>query len=129
MRALALQLANQDDLDRVLWLEAKTAAGLGRLKEALRGYEQVRRALADHERAYDYALATLEEAALLAAQGRNAQVRALAVEALPAFVVRRIHREGLATLKIFVQATESERLTAELALQLVAALKRDRPAA
>jgi len=126
VRDQAVRLANQGDLESVLWLEAKTAAGLGRVDEALKAYEQVRRAFFDRQSAYNYALATLEEAALFASEGRTAKVKALAAEALPIFVVKRIHREGLATLRLFVQAAESEALTAETARRLIADLKKDR---
>ena len=47
-------------------------------------------------------VASLDLAALYAAQGRTAEVRRLAEEMLPVFTSRRIHREALAALIVFL---------------------------
>ena len=55
------------------------------------------------------------------------ELKRLAVEILPIFEARDVHREALATLVVFQRACEQERLTIQLATQLAAKLRRDQP--
>jgi hypothetical protein len=55
--------------------------------------------------AYDAALVSLHLATLLLEQGRNAEVRKLAEQMLWIFQDKKIHREALASLTIFCEAS------------------------
>src|SRR5262249_3077341 len=70
VRALALEQANDLDLLRVVWLEARVAAGEGRLEKAVASLQQVRRAFAELGLPYDAALAGLDLAVLWLEAGR-----------------------------------------------------------
>ena len=124
VRELAIGLRRELDLVRVLWLEGKVAAGLGSVPEAISAFEQVRRDFTAREMAYDCALATLELAVLHLEEGRTEEVRALVEEMVWIFGSQRIHREALAALDLFRQATERATVTAEIARRVVQFLYR-----
>jgi transcriptional regulator with XRE-family HTH domain len=124
VRALAERVGEELDLTRVVWLEAKIAAGLGRLIEARAAFEQVRRVFGERELTFDYALVSLELAVLLLEQSRTAEVRALAEEMLRIFRMQRIEREALAALQLFCDAARRETATVELARKMVRFLHR-----
>jgi transcriptional regulator with XRE-family HTH domain len=119
VRELAVALGKQLHLVRVVWLEAKVGAGLGRPKEARQAFEQVRRDFTAREMAYDAALVTLELSALLLEQGLATEARTLAEEMLWIFRAQGVHREALAALQVFYQAATDEAATAELARQVL----------
>lgn len=122
VRKLVKLLDEELDLTRVVWLEGRVAAGVGRTAEAVSALQQVRQVFKDRGLAYDYALASLEQAALLLEQGRAAEVRALAKEMLWIFRAQEVHREALAALRLFCEAAAKERATVELARRVVAYL-------
>jgi tetratricopeptide (TPR) repeat protein len=113
----AIVKAGERPLDqvRVIWLESKIAAGLGRRTEAVELLDQVRREFLVREIAYDTALATLELAVLYLEDGRNAEVRRIAAELAPIFAAQRVTRETLACVDLFCKAVQQETVTAELA--------------
>jgi hypothetical protein len=76
--------------------------------------------------AYDSALISLDLAILYANEGRTQELKQLAVEMMPIFESRDVHREALATLLMFQHAAEEERLTVQLAENLAASLRRER---
>ena len=114
-RQLALELGDDIDLIRLKWLEGRIAAGLGRPREARRLLEEARREFGARRMSYDVALALLEEAVLLLAEGRVAEVKELAEELTKVFESKGVHREALAALRLFRDAAEREAATAELA--------------
>jgi transcriptional regulator with XRE-family HTH domain/tetratricopeptide (TPR) repeat protein len=124
VRALAERLGEELDLTRVLWLEGKVAAGLGRAGEALSIFEQVRGVFRRHELAFDYGLVSLEMAVLFLEEGRIADVKNLAEEMLQIFRTQRIERETLAALRLFCDAARQETATVDLARRLVRFLHR-----
>ncbi len=124
VRALAERLGEELDLTRVVWLEAKVAAGLGRSPEARGAFEQVRRVFLRRELALTYALVTLELAVLFLEQGLTAEVKALAKEMLPIFRTQGVKRETLAALQLFCEAAQRESATLEHARRLVKFLHR-----
>jgi tetratricopeptide (TPR) repeat protein len=119
VRALAERLGRDLDLVRVVWLEGKIKAGLGRTDEAYSAFQQARRELIARELAYDCALVSLEITVLLLEQGRTVEVRALVSEMLWIFRAQGVHREALAALQIFCDAARQETATVELARRLV----------
>ena len=114
VRALARRLGNQLDALRVGWLEARVAAGLGRVAEAVAGFERVRAGFSRERIAYDAALVTLELAELYASLGRTSDVNLLARQSAPTFRQQGVHREARRALDLFRRAADEER--ASLAL-------------
>lgn len=111
---------------RLAWLEARIAAGLGRHEEAERKLHELRSAFVEQRLGYDTSIVTLDLAALYLEQGRTAEVRRLAEEALPVLLAQDIHREAMAALIAFQQATEIERATPRMVQQVAAYLYRAR---
>lgn len=124
VRGLVKLLDEELDLTRVVWLEGRVAAGVGRTAEAMSALQQVRRDFKARGLAYDYALASLEQASLLLEQGRAAEIRGLAEEMVWIFRAQGVHREALAALRLFCEAAAKERATAELARRVVTYLHR-----
>ena len=129
VREWTLQQANDLDLIRVVWLESRVAAGVGRAEEAAAGLEQVRNYFAEHELAYDAALSSLDLAVLWLNAGRTAEVKELAVAMGWIFKAQGIDRETLASLKLFCDAARQESATVELARQVAAEIERARRSA
>jgi tetratricopeptide (TPR) repeat protein len=128
MRRLSEQCAKPLDLLRLQWIEAGIALGLGQLDQAEAQYRELQQQFFERRMGYDAALVSLDLAVLYAQQGRNAELKHLAVEIMPVFESRDVHREALAALLMFQHAVEEERLTVNLAHHLAALLKRERPA-
>ncbi|MFL6259754.1 MAG: tetratricopeptide repeat protein, partial [Thermoanaerobaculia bacterium] len=126
VRTLAGDLGDEVFLIRVLWLEGRIAAGLGRPQEAETLLEEVRRELGLRRMSYDVALVLLEEAVLLLEAGRPAEVKELAGELAQVFEDKGVHREALAALRLFYEAAEHEEATAELARRVLRFLFRAR---
>jgi len=118
VREAALGLGNELDITRVLWLEGRVAAGLNKREQALPAIEQVRRYFAASRIAYDAALASLEVAVLHLEDERVGEVKKLAEEMLWIFKDQGVHKEALAALRLFCEATRKEEITVELARQL-----------
>jgi hypothetical protein len=125
-RELAIALRNEIDLLRVLWLEARVAAGLDRREEAIVAFRQVRQDFAAREMPYDAALATLDLAVLLLERNESSEVWVLAGEMVAIFESLEVHREALAAARVFWRAVEQETATAELGRRLVRFLERAR---
>ena len=111
---------------RLDWLEARIAAGLGRREEAERKLRDLRDAFVEQKLGYEASIVTLDLAALYLEQERTAEVRLLAEEALPVLLAQDIHREAMAALIAFQQATEIERATPRMVQQVAAYLHRAR---
>lgn len=127
VRSLFERHAKPLDLLRLRWSEGRIALGLGELSEAEIAFHEVQRQFFERRMGYDAALVSLDLAILYAQQGRAAELKRLAVEIMPVFESRDVHREAMAALIMFQHAVEEERLTVHLAHQLAAVLKRERP--
>lgn len=125
-RPLYLEHGGRVWLIRLRWVEGAVAYGLGRADQAETAYREVRQSFLEQHLDYDAALASLDLAALYAAQGRTAEVRRLAEEMLPVFTSRRIHREALAALIVFRRAAEMEEAGLELVRSVADFLNRAR---
>src|SRR5205085_10230298 len=77
VRNLVTELGDEINMNRVVWLEGRIAAGLGHLQEARRLLETARREFRLREMFYDVALALLEEAVLLLDERRTVEVQVL----------------------------------------------------
>lgn len=126
IRDTATSLRDEVFLIRLTWLEGRIAGGLGRLEEALILLEQSRHAFSVRKMSYDVALSLLETAALLLAQGRASEVKELAHELAPLFESQGVHRESLAALRIFYEASEREEVSGELTRRILGFLYRAR---
>lgn len=125
-RPVAGELGDKIDLLRMVWVEGRIAAGLGRIPQALELLAQARRGFEAMGLGYDAALALLEEAALLLDLGRPGEVKNLARELSRLFAARGVHREALAALRLFQDAAEREAATGELARRVLGYLFRAR---
>ena len=126
VREIVTTLGDEVFLSRVVWLEGRIAAGLGRFEEARALLGQARREFAARQMGYDVALALLEEAALLLEEGQTIQVKTLAQELAAVFDAQGVHREALTALRLFQKAAEREEATAELARRILRFLYRAR---
>jgi len=124
VRELAIEQANELDLLRLVWLEARIDAGQGRTPAAQAGLEQVRRKFTDLKMPYDAALASLDLALLWLNTGRTAEVKELAVEMEATFRAKKIHREALAALVLFWEAAKRETATVELVRRVIAEIEK-----
>lgn len=125
VRELAFAQRKALDLTRLLWLQGRVLAGIGKTESALIALEQVQRDFTERTMAYDAALVSLHLAILLLEQGRNAEVRRLAEQMLWIFQDKKIHRETLASLAVFCEALRQDAATVELARQTLAGLKKE----
>lgn len=125
-RDLAVRLGNELDLMRVLWLEGRIAVARGDLQEAMSTFAQVRREFLARDIPYDFALVSLELAALYIERERTSEVKVLAQQMVLIFNVQEVHREALAALKLFCEAAEKEDLTVETARRLIEYLTKAR---
>jgi tetratricopeptide (TPR) repeat protein len=109
--------------NRRRWVRGKIAKGLGQLRRAEAQLLAARDGFIAEGIPYDTALVSLELALLYAEQGRTEDLKRLAVEMVPIFASRHIHREALAALTFFRQAVEAERAGAELVARVAAYLR------
>jgi transcriptional regulator with XRE-family HTH domain/tetratricopeptide (TPR) repeat protein len=125
-RELALQLRNELDLVRLLWLDGRMLAARDAKQEAMAVFEQVRREFLAREMAYDFALVSLELAALYLKEEHSSEVKALAQQMILIFKAQEIHREGFAALRLFCEAAEKEEVTADMVHRLIEYLMKAR---
>ncbi|HEX4495486.1 MAG TPA: helix-turn-helix transcriptional regulator [Thermoanaerobaculia bacterium] len=123
---LASDRGDENEIPRVLWLEGRIAAGLGRSEEALNLLHQARQGFSNRKMVTDAALVLLEESVLLLEEGRTAQVKELARGLAEVLESKGIHREALAALLLFQEAAESETATVDLTRRLLGFLYRAR---
>jgi hypothetical protein len=126
VRDTATELGDEIFLIRMTWLEGRIAAGLGRTEEARTLLSRARGEFAAREMWYDVALALLEEAVLLLGEGWTADVKDVALDLQKVFDVNGVHREALASLRLFAEAAKSEAATAEYGRRLLRYLFRAR---
>jgi hypothetical protein len=127
VKDLATREGNPLDLIRLRWVEGLTAFGDGQLGPAEQAYKEVQQDFLERDMGYDAALVSLDLAVLYAQERCTPELKQLALDILPAFSSREVHREAMAALLLFQHACEEERLTVELARQLAAFLVRERP--
>lgn len=119
VRDLAGSLGDDLFLVRVLWLEGRILAGLGNREAARSLLAEARGKFESEGLAYDMALCLLEEAALLLADRRTRDVKALSLDLAAVFQSKGVHREALAALRLFQEAVETDAATAELARRVL----------
>lgn len=102
------------NLLKLRWLEARVAAGLGRLAPAEKNFLRVRRELEEAGLHYHAALVSLDLAAVWLSQEKGAEARQLVEELIVAFQARRIAREALAALLLLRTSFEEDRASVGL---------------
>lgn len=128
-RELAIELANQLDLTRLQWIDAKCRAGLGRREEAFGLLEDVCEDFTGLELPYDAALAALDLAELKLEAGLVAEVKWLAARLHWIFRHKKIDREALVALRLFYDAALAGTATVALTRQVAAEIARVRRSA
>ncbi|HEX4952102.1 MAG TPA: tetratricopeptide repeat protein [Thermoanaerobaculia bacterium] len=115
-------------LDRLMlsWLEGRLAAARGELEKAEAALTETRAGFIERQIGYDAALVSLDLACLFAERGELGRVKELALEMLPIFRSRDVHREALAALAIFQQAALGESLSVVVVKSVAAYLRRAR---
>lgn len=108
------------------WLEGKIATGLERAPEAEHAFSEARRAYLELEKPLDFALVSLDLAALHLREGQTDTARRVAAEILPIFRSRQIQREAIAAVMVFQQAVEKDRITFELIRRFSKSLEESR---
>jgi len=122
----AEEVGSRLDRLRVLWVEGLIALDLSWYERAEKALTRVRRGFAEEEIGYDTALVSLDLASLYLRQARTAETRQLALEMLPIFQSRDIHREALAALMVFRRAVEIETVTLGMVEDIADYLKKAR---
>lgn len=122
VRALAERLGENLDLTRVVWLQGKAYAGLGRIAEAKTAFEQARQVFKRCELTFDYALVSLDLALLLLGQGCTVEVKTLAEQMVWIFRAQGVEREALVALRLFCDAAKRNSATADLVRRVVSYL-------
>ncbi|HSK77183.1 MAG TPA: tetratricopeptide repeat protein [Thermoanaerobaculia bacterium] len=110
--------------NRRKWVKGKIVRGLGQLRQAESLFLAAREGFLAEGIPYDTALVSLEIALLYAEEGRTAELKQLAVEMVPIFSSRHIHREALAALSFLQQALAGEAVATEVVARVADYLKR-----
>jgi len=110
----------------LLWLEGKIATGLDRAQEAEHAFAEARRSYLELEKPLDFALVSLDLAALNLGEGQTDSASRVAAEILPIFRSRQIQREAIAAVMVFQKAVEKDRITFELIHRLSKSLEESR---
>jgi tetratricopeptide (TPR) repeat protein len=122
-RARVRSPLNQQRFD---WLEARASWAEGHHLHAERQLRAVRAAFQAAGAHHDFALVSLDLAALYLEEGRGREVRRLAEQMVPLFETRELHRHALAALTLFEQAACSEQASAGWVRQLARYLRQSR---
>ena len=110
-RFLYFELGDQAFLFRLHWLEGMIARGLARPELAEGALQEARRGFIELSLPYEMALVSLDLAEVYLESGKTREVPRLASEAVAFFQSRGIHREALAALLLFQEASRRDRVT------------------
>lgn len=110
--------------NRRKWVKGRILRGLGQLRQAESLFLAAREGFLGEGIPYDTALVSMDLALLYAEQGRTAELKKLAVEMVPIFSSRHIHREALAALSFLQQALAGEAVEMEVVARVADYLKR-----
>ncbi len=109
---------------RLFWNEGRLCQALQQFGLAEELLKQSREGFATAGKAYDVALVSMDLAAVYLETGRTKEVKEMACEVVPQFIVQQIHGDALAAIALFEQAARKERATLAL-VQEVASKVRD----
>lgn len=111
---------------RLRWTEGLIDLGMNRPGPAEAAFREVQREFLDRGMGYDAALVSLDLALLYVREGETTALKRLALELMPVFTSREIHREATAALLVFQHACEEERASTDLVRHLAAFLWREK---
>ena len=114
LRELVASYGNRIDRLQLLWLEGRLCQTLGQVELAEELFYQAREGYAAASRVYEVALLSLNLAALYLETGRTAEVKRLALEAVPQFASTQLDSDALAAIALFEQAARKESATLAL---------------
>jgi tetratricopeptide (TPR) repeat protein len=123
---LSRKCGGEVDFLRLLWIEGRVAAGLGKMTEAVTALRRVRGEFAARPMSFDTALVSLELAVLYAEQGQMQDLKTLARHLVPILRARNVAPEVLAALTLFRQSAEREEVTAKFANDVLVYLRKAR---
>lgn len=126
VRRLAVEVGGGLDRIRVLWIEGLLLFNTGQLTAGEASLRQAMEGFTDHDIGCDAALVALDLAAHHLASGRTGEARELALEMIPIFTTRDLHREALAALSIVQRAMEEGVATLALVREAAQYLRRAR---
>jgi transcriptional regulator with XRE-family HTH domain len=124
LRQLTLDLGNERDLLRVLWLSGRVAIGMGNREDGRAAFQQVREQLVARRDGFGTAMVSLELAIFYLEEGHLAEVRRVAREMSWILVAEGLEREAIAGLRLFCEAARHEAATVEQARTLLRLLDR-----
>jgi tetratricopeptide (TPR) repeat protein len=125
---LSRKLGGEVDFLRLLWIEGRVAAGLGKTSHGVAALQRVRGEFAARHMSYDTALVSVELAALYAEQRQDQDVKNLARHLVPILRERNVDPEVLAALTLFRQMAEREQITTKFAREVLTYLRKARHA-
>ncbi|HYG61996.1 MAG TPA: tetratricopeptide repeat protein, partial [Thermoanaerobaculia bacterium] len=126
VRSLLAESGKPLNLIRLRWAEGLIDLGMGRSGPAEAAFRGVQEEFLERGMGYDAALVSLDLAFLYAREGETKVLQHLALELMPVFTSREIHREATAALLMFQHVCEEERASAGLVRQLGVFLRRER---
>lgn len=112
-------------LTRLNFLEGRVALSVGNLEEAEGFLLKAREGYLKHGIGFGVAMVSLDLARVLVLERRNTELRQLALEMIPIFETREVHREAFAAFILFRKAVEAEAATLGLVKELARALKQE----
>jgi transcriptional regulator with XRE-family HTH domain/tetratricopeptide (TPR) repeat protein len=115
LRQLTLDLGNELDVLRVVWLSGRVAAGLGDREEARAAFAMLRQEYAKRKDGFGTALVSMELAIFHLEDGQLPEVRRLSIEMSWIFAAEGVEREALASLQLFCEAARREAATVDQA--------------
>jgi tetratricopeptide (TPR) repeat protein len=123
---LSRKCGGEVDFLRLLWVEGRVAAGLGKRSQGVAALQRVRGEFAARHMSFDTALVSVELAALYAEQWQAQDVKTLARHLVPILRTPNIPPEILAALTLFRQRAERDQVTAKFAREVLAYLRKAR---
>jgi tetratricopeptide (TPR) repeat protein len=109
---------------RLRWEEARIDAGLGRSQRAEKALREISEGFLDVNRAFDSALASLDLAAVLLAQGKAGEATGVVDAACRIFVALRIEREALMAIVMLREACKTRMATRAMVEEVARFLRR-----
>lgn len=124
LRLAHMEMADELDLVRLNWLEARVLSEAGELASAEERLNLVREAIVNKSLAVDAALVGLDLAIVYLKQGRFQDLKSLALQVLSICTEVGIHQEAIASLVLFKRAAESEKLSLQLIKEVYSYLEK-----
>lgn len=124
VRGLAAEHGTRNDRLRVVWAEGQVAAGTGDPETAAKHLAAVRRGFLDDGQGFAAAVVSLELARVYFNTGKLALVRQLALEMVPVFEAKDVHKDAQSALSLFQRAALLEQVTDKLLEEVLGYLRR-----